>query len=196
MIKIVKSRDMIWMTKTFKKINSNLNITLHNYANNDEPCAGIYRGNTQEEQIFKQSNIHKYLTADLYPIDKGNNLGCIYSNGVLFNDIKLNVVSIAALKVPRHKSLIIGNKHVYDYLYDEQKQIMSKKIHKLLRTCKNNGTDVLVTGLWGLGVFCNPIWGLTQIWNDCIKNSGIPIIIFVVQNDDRSKLFKEYIETT
>jgi uncharacterized protein (TIGR02452 family) len=158
-------------------------ILLHNFANNYTPCDDCFMGNTQEEQIFRRSNIKDFLTIDLYPIDITDKVrvvrpGLIISKDILFdNDVKFDVATSAALIGPETIELSWPHNNKYIYKRPEEENIMAQKIHMLLKEAEKY--DYFVTGAWGMGVFDNPEYGLLKIWNNLIPLYNVRAIFAV-----------------
>jgi len=188
-----------------------LKILIHNFANNFAPCDNKFGGNTQEEQLFRQTNLGLTLLdiPKLYPICLINpetkiasEINILYTPMIsIFKDSNNNyldkvntvgVVTSAASAYPRSIS-IDYDIHKDDYYYPAEKKTMLDKIHLMLSTAEKNKYDVFITGAWGCGAFCNPTYGLAKLWRAAIRQHNVPCVIFAIPDKDLCEKFKKII---
>lgn len=170
-------------------------VCLHNFANNFRP--GLYKKSTtgkiyfqthtQEEQLLRATIKNNQLILDdkFYPICSENENNALYSRNVLFcKDTKkgyrinkseyyiADVITCPAIKNPKTAN---------DSIYLNEKEKLDTLNRLILTIYLAKDCDVLVTGLWGCGNFCNPLEGIFNLWNEAIsKVSASPKeIIFV-----------------
>jgi uncharacterized protein (TIGR02452 family) len=132
---------------------------------------------TQEEELFRRSNYHKHLLQKYYPMTR---FRTVVSKGVQFwlgkasdgfpelpTPHEIDCVAAPALVGPHTTS------DGKDYLKQDQKEIMEKKIRMLLYAAQANGNDSLVLSAWGCGAFHCPIEGTAKLFRKVIEE-GVP----------------------
>ncbi len=140
-------------------VNQGHNPLLLNMASWVQPGGGVRNGaGSQEEDLFRRSNYHKFLTKDMYPQKR---LQAILSKKVEFSrkgrdvgytsmptPILLDCVASPCLKNPTLRNNRFTQE---DVLY------MKTKIRQLFQIAYDNGNDSLVLSAWGCGAFhCPP----------------------------------------
>ena len=182
----------------------NNKVVIHNFANPYKPCWGVVYDFTQEEIIFRQTNLAAGLSKELYPI---TNKVLYTENVTVFKDrigIKnklfemrqkpytIDVVSSAAL----HSPILIRNKY-----QKCDRDATSKLVYNtLMASSESKDVDIFITGAWGCGIFENPIEEMCEIWHNEIhrvsKNkrfvSRVKKIVFAIP-DDKIYTFRDMI---
>ena len=180
-------------------------VSVLNFANGDRPCAGYkMSGNTQEEDIFRRTNIMSTLVADLYPFGSA----VVTSPDVtIFKDrhgkdlqtpVKVNIISAAALVCPKQMAirdqlyLTTGQTDKYDFANQTDIDTTTDCVRLILAEAERS--EVLITGAWGCGVFCNPEYGLIKIWNAQLAKLGPKYTVFAIPTGGTNhQIFKKYI---
>jgi hypothetical protein len=202
--------DMIDTAVFIKAHSPDVNILLHNSADNNKPCGGLWNSNSDESQLYNRTNIKDLvlpLEYKLYPIqdDKRDNVGNYSINIIITKNCKvqktsdnkdlalgvyIDVASLDAVTNPPEKNMDLyssTNDSRFDYAKVEDRDKMEQKIKFLLTYAIGEGYDYLIVGPWGIKSALNPHWGLINLWNKMLQT--IPFgklkIIFCmsVQND-------------
>lgn len=214
-----------------KNQKSDSKILLHNFANNNKPCDGLWDSNSQENQIYRRTNIKNLILPiqhRLYPIQESykkdvyNNYSIymlitencqLYSTDdgrLLKNPIYIDIVSLPPLIAPQERDLDIyitydeDNLSRTDYNLQEDKDKTEQKIKFLLNYAIGENYDYLITGIWGIGNFLNPQWGMINLWNKSIMelpNSKLKILFCLplysnyntAENEYNYKYFNRYL---
>ena len=167
-------------------------ICLLNLANNYMQSGCKYvDGNTQEEHIFRTTNINKSLVKKLYPW-KDNEI--VYTENVtifkymnynlLPKPVNISVISVAAL---------INSKKTKDgkqFLYEKHRKITYDKIGAIFDICYNRNVTHLILGGLGCGAFNNPkdeIADIFKFWLNKYKNC-FKYISFCIYDTDETLL--------
>lgn len=155
-------------------------IAIHNFANGFAPCAHNVTGNTQEEYLFRRTNLSRTLVDAFYPL-KCDSLLSTRVN-ILDTYTNIDVITSAALDSPvlYHDTWYNG-----DYLYTEK--VLSTTL--LL----SNTYDIFITGAWGCGLFANPKKDVCELWNKLIPVYGGANIVFAIPDTATYTFFKQYI---
>jgi uncharacterized protein (TIGR02452 family) len=132
---------------------------------------------TQEEELFRRSNYHKYLLQKYYPMRP---FQTVVSKGVeywlgkqcdgfpeLSRTYSIDCVAAPALVGP------FPTPDGKDYLKEDQKNVMEKKIRMLFYAAHLNGNDSMVLSAWGCGAFFCPIQGTAKLFRKVI-DEGVP----------------------
>lgn len=161
-----------------------INPLILSFADNEVPggCINAACGN-QEESIFRRTTIHKHLPIKLYPI-KDNE--AIYSSFVkiIYEDednlykkldkkIYTSFVSCPGLKFPALKDNYT--------LYENDIEILEKKIELILQIAIINDHSTLILGPLGCGAYGTPIKEVAKIFKKIILlkcNNSFERIIF------------------
>ncbi len=189
-----------------KKQNKSSSILIHNFAHNNTPCNGLWDSKSQENQIYRRTDIKESIAQHkLYPIQNSitKNSHGIYSINMLVtqncqifrtdsgqnlkDSVLVDIVSMPALIAPPERSLDIYTTNQYefnrtDYALHEDKEVMKQRIRFMLMYAMNESYDYFITGEWGIGTYLNPQWGMINLWNECITElpSNKLIIIFSI----------------
>ena len=176
-------------------------ILVLNMANATRVGGGWLSGaESQEEYLFRRTDLHKTLTDNLYPMMKDQ---VIYSPRVhiLLNDkyvlfkesLKVSFISVAAVKDP----YITHDGNLTHYNWME----MYFKIKMIFHIAALNKHDCLILGALGCGAFHNPPHIIAEIFCDitteyCGYFKKIIFAIKSVNNDTNCEIFQEtFIET-
>lgn len=191
-------------------------ICILNFANPIAPAADDIMHNTQEEILFRDTDLHKYLSRDFYPIMDET---VLYSrNVVLLRDrapgklfdiddklIKFDVISSCALINP---AIDCPSQNIYNskgrnlpmgqYALLQDYIAMVKRIEMIYRVAIDNQVDTLILGAYGCGAFNNPTKHVADIFRDLSnKYTGfIKNIVFAVINGNLNEKRKDSTEST
>ena len=172
------------------------NPVLLNLANGIKPCWGQILGYSQEEVLFRRTNLHKALNSKYYPLRDT----LIYTPKVevyLNSDFKLldkifnvNIITCDAVDCPMLKNGKFS-KTIYNMTYE--------KIENILLTAIVNKHDSIILGAFGCGVFNNPPEQIANIFLEVINKYGghFKIIYFAVlsiNDDENYNIFKNILE--
>jgi len=187
--------DMFKLVKELRKNNPNAKILFHNFANDFKPCAGSWKGNTQEEQLFQRTRIQESLTKDLYPISPG----IILTKNLEFEGIYFDLASIAAIDCPSTVKVISRDMskdglRYEDYQLESEVNETYSRIELLFKLAGNY--DIFITGAWGCGIFYNPYYGICKLFNKMLENTKIPQVIFCTYGKKEFEHFKSFINQT
>lgn len=162
-----------------------------NMASYKRPGGGVENGaRAQEECLFRCSNLFDVVSKDFYPLQ---DFECLYTQRALFfkdkdyyqiTPIESDVITLAAINLNvMAKYDPIQNPYDYENLTRE-------KIRLMLSVPQSWGTQYLVLGAWGCGVFKNDPEKIAQYFKDAIIGEGYGSlykkIIFPVINDHNS----------
>lgn len=189
-IKVTKGRNKAKVSTIFKgtlqaaEILTDGKVCCHNFANPYKPCWDIVTEMTQEEVLFRQTNISAGLKREYYPIhDK-----IIYNSNVFIikdydectgryhirKDFKnIEMISSAAIHRPR---LVNGKYKKSDY------ELTEKLISGTLYVAWANKVTHFITGAWGCGCFANPVGEVVKIWDSVLTHQVEvpPNIVFAI----------------
>lgn len=178
-----------------------------NMASPITPCLGDPIHNTQEEDLFRRSNLCVCIDYSIYPL---RSMEAIFSpeiyivknaNYELITPIKTSVITIAAVDSPKIKGNTYSNAR--DYM------MMESKIDAMFRIAYQHNIEGLILGAFGCGAFSNPTETVIKLFNDAISkyNKCFKYIGFAVRNDGRKlsnygtnksdnnyEMFKKYIK--
>ena len=204
--------DMVDVAIYLKAKSPDTRILLHNFANDDKPCNGLWDSNTQENQIYNRTNIKESVIPiqyKLYPIQdekrEHDHVGNILVNMIISENcqiiktnnekdltIKANIdiVSLDAVKIPAERNLDLYSTHEfprYDYAKQVDRDRMEQRIRFLLTYAIGEGYNYFITGAWGMGCFLNPHWGLINLWNKVLRTipaNKLKILFCISVRDD------------
>jgi uncharacterized protein (TIGR02452 family) len=165
--------------------------TILNMASYKRPGGGVENGaRAQEECLFRCSNLFN-INSNLYPLNKKD---LIYSKDVTFfkdfnyqsmDPIVVDVVTSAAI-----------NLNGTDIPFDEWLEDTNYKINQIIDIALLNGTEYLVLGAWGCGVFKNDPFEMANLmWKNLVKRDKVTghckmryfkKVVFAVINDHNS----------
>jgi uncharacterized protein (TIGR02452 family) len=188
-------------------------ICIHNFANNEAPAWNVFGGNTQEEHLFRKTNLSYSLDKKMYPICEGRTRTSIPTTArilyspkitILKNDsygqitpIQVAVASSAAAPAPRSKDFEsfdgVYKPHHQDYFHEAEKELTRQKIRLMLSAARDDGCKIFITGAWGCGAFCNPLRGLAQLWREELATCGILCVVFAIPDKELLSEFKEHL---
>ena len=173
-------------------------VTMLNYANNTTPGGPTRcKGGTQEEELFRRTNLCASLTSDLYPIDVSDISGpsLLHSATVsvikgdeksgyalLAPPCKVGVISCAAIALPSVKALPSGGK---GFRHSRDADSMEAKMCTILETAAKSDADAIVLGAWGCGAFAGPVEGIVALWEKALASAlSPPHVIFAIVSGD------------
>jgi uncharacterized protein (TIGR02452 family) len=169
-----------------------------NFANNEKPHGGydFRRGHTQEDYLFRETTIADTLKQEHYPIcETPEDIRAFVSTGVRmqettpcaqFMDVRnktFAIITIAALRGPRVRH-DLHNINIERYEHVQDRKNTEKRIKLICQIASRLHVHTLVTGAWGCGVFCNPIYEVCTIWKKYIALYEIPEVVFAIPAGD------------
>lgn len=141
------------------------NTTLLNFASSKNPGGGFLRGAmAQEESLCQRSNLHSILDKhkDFYNYNRAHLNNALYTDGVIYSSnvcffrdkdlkncspVNINVITSAA---PNRGAARRQRVPVEAIQYT-----MTRRLEEILRVAINHGTEHLILGAFGCGVFHN-----------------------------------------
>lgn len=190
------NRDMFALARELRYNAPKLAVLLHNFANSESLLTNgdSPQGHSQEAIIFGHSDaratLHHIDTSDCQLLLGNVTFGFDTTTGERVDPWSIDLATAAAIKLPKHRQLIIDQTLQSDYYSHIDRAAMRNKIRLLLTAASNY--DIFITGAWGMGPFGNPKYGLIQLWNDCLEEFNIKThILFCVTPGDWL-LFKKY----
>jgi uncharacterized protein (TIGR02452 family) len=166
-----------------------------NMASYKRPGGGVENGaRAQEECLFRCSNLFD-VSKDFYPL---GDYECLYTERALFfkdkdyqviQPIESDVITIAALRLA---GVFDNGVTRYEPVDDSinYENITREKIRLMLSVPQSWGSQYLILGAWGCGVFKNDPEKIAQYFKDAIIGEGYGAlykkIIFAVINDHNS----------
>lgn len=192
--------DSLTVVSKIKKRDSNTKILVLNFANNYSFRDNKTAGSTQEDDIAKRTNLCDGLSRELYPISDpyekptfllSQNVQILKDKyGKSIEPMTIDIISSAAIRCPRYTTIDYdSDKH--GYKRDEDEDVMFKKVENIVK--KATCYDVFITGAWGMGQFCNPKYGLINIWNKVLKKYKVPLTIFAIPDRNTMRYFKLFL---
>lgn len=191
----VKNQDTLDMALDFIKEGYKKPLVL-NMASDYKAGGGVASGKTaQEECLFRRTNAFQTYSDDWYPLEEN---AVIYSPEVqIIKDSNhqmleqsvidqgfISMIGVAALRKPKLN---------YGTYYDEDRELMSRKIESIFKIALEQGNDTLVLGALGCGVFRNPpeevanIYKIyTNLYGKYFKKIGFAILC--VKDSDKENL--------
>ena len=181
-----------------------------NMANAKHAGGGFKHGAlAQEEALCYRTSLIFTLKIRFYPIPEE---AAIFSSKVLvirdsmsnghdLMDLRIpadlpviSVVSSAAVCQPR---LTRDSQGRSTYASGRDRELMTKKMRVILRTCMKNGCRRIVLGAFGCGAFANPPTEVVELWRDVLEEKEFKgwweAILFAVldgKRDDNFTVFK------
>ena len=153
--------------------------------------------NTQEEILMRDEcpQLYEHLVAqkdELYPIDDDTNLGLLFTEKVPFRKNIMNVISCAAIAVPK---VFVNKTNTKKFKYeDDRTETLIKMLH-ILDTAKTFFKDVkdphLILGGWGCGVFQNPPEEIVELWKYALSRVFVGNVYFPIYSQERILRHKE-----
>lgn len=167
-----------------------------NFANNRTPGGPTgCKGRTQEEELFRRTNLCLSLDSKLYPIDAAELSGpaLLYSEKVtvfkgadyrvLAKPFEIGVISCAAIALPAVKMRDDGGRV---FRHPRDADITEVKMCSILTTAAKASIDVLILGAWGCGAFAGPLEGMVELWQKALSTTNAPpYVAFSILSGDR-----------
>lgn len=167
-----------------------------NLASDYKPGGGVNKGKmAQEECLFRRSNAHLTHPPEWYPLHANQ---VIYSpkvtvikdsNYEIIKPFEVGMITVAALRKPKL------NKGCY---FDEDRDLMTRKIEAIFKIAIIHGYDALVLGALGCGVFDNPPAEVAKIfqfmlnqYKNHFKVVGFAVLCKKSKDDDNLREFKK-----
>ena len=190
-------------------------IAVLNFANNHNPGGSPWTASAQEEALCRLSTLYPCLRhfdkefyeyhIDLYrkyKMDEFGNADIIY------------LPNITVFKSDDLKSKVMDNKDWYNvdiitsaapnlsgmhYNINKYKEIMYKRIEKIIQIAKKEGVEVLILGAFGCGVFHNPPEVVASIFKELLGKYHFDIVEFAIYSRNTSpnsnyNIFKSILE--
>jgi hypothetical protein len=186
------NRDMLKLARELRYNVPKLAVLLHNFGVGEQGLAiGGSPQSHSQEAIFGHSDARATVdTSDCQLLLGKVTFGFDTTTGERVDPWSIDLATAAAIKLPKHRQLIIDQTMQSDYHSHVDRAAMRRKIRLLLTAASNY--DIFITGAWGMGPFGNPKYGLIQLWNDCLEEFNIKThILFCVTPGDWL-LFKKY----
>jgi uncharacterized protein (TIGR02452 family) len=174
------------------KIYDHTSVAIHNFANPNKPCWGVVKGMSQEEILFRQTNLGMTLMEEWYPI---TNKVIVSRDVIVMKDFgdgnfpvrkdhfNVDVITSAAINTPKLKKKRMNQKD-----HDHTEMILRWTL------AAASQYDTFITGAWGCGLFNNPIPEMCEIWNTVLKDIEVPPTVIFAIPDNKLEQFKKYIE--
>ncbi len=163
----IVNQDSLDTTKEL--LDKGFNPVVLNLANAIKPCWGQILGYSQEECLFRRSNLYKALNKKYYPLHDT----LLYSPHIeiyldpryksLNKPYNIDIITCAAKDTP---VLIDGNLSTKDY------QSTYDKIESIIFTAIKHKHDSIVLGAFGCGVFRNPPEQIAAIFKEILEKYG------------------------
>jgi uncharacterized protein (TIGR02452 family) len=185
---IIYNDDVLDIAILYK--NKNYNPLILNMANEWFPGGGVSYGIiSQEEDIFRRTNIHLYLLNKYYPIEnksiytKNVNIIKDKNYNILKKFINLSFITASAIPTP-----ILNNKYE---LCNNDKDKLYNKIRNLFIVTEQNNHDCIILGAWGCGSYHNPPVDVALCFKKIIneKDWNIKNFIFAINDNYNYNIF-------
>lgn len=151
------------------------NPLLLNMASWVQPGGGVKNGaGSQEEDLFRRSNYHKFLHTHYYPQKR---FQAILSKQVEFSRKGRDVAYVAMEKpinIDCVASPCLKNPHLTTngrFTKEEDIDYVLTKIRQLFQIAYENGNDSLVLSAWGCGAFHCPSQHMGELFGDVVKEN-------------------------
>ncbi len=166
-----------------------MNPCVLNMASPTTPGGGWLKGaGAQEESIFRRSNYHEWLDANLYPLSE---FGGIYSpNVTVFRDREL--CGYRLLEERRQVAFIAAAAYANPDLTVDGKELAfgptentRNKIRAILNIALANGHDSIVLGAFGCA-FCNPPASIARLFYQLLNGEYLNrfrLVAFAILDD-------------
>ena len=176
-------------------VQQGMNPLLLNMASWVQPGGGVKNGaGSQEEDLFRRSNYHKFLHTHYYPQQR---LQAILSKQVEFfrkgrdvgyvampTPVKIDCIASPCMKNPRLEKGLFAYQEDIDYVLT--------KIRQLFQIAYENGNDSLVLSAWGCGAFHCPPAHMGELFGIVVgENMGFFKNITFAIIDDNFEPFKK-----
>jgi uncharacterized protein (TIGR02452 family) len=182
-----------------RNLESGARIAALNFANNEAPHGGYdyTRGHTQEEYLFRETTIAETLVREHYPICESpeDSRAFVSTNVRLKHDPTgsvFTIITIAALTGLRVRS-DLSDIDIDYYVHAVDRANTERRIRLICKIAARMHVDVLITGAWGCGVFCNPVYEVCQIWKKYIRKYEIPRVEFAIPPGHLHDLFSRFL---
>jgi uncharacterized protein (TIGR02452 family) len=149
-------------TAALRDQNPNMRATALNFASAKNPGGGFLRGTTaQEETIARASTLYKGLFGSPYYQANRRQRGGLYTDGVIYSpEVWVFCDDNGMVLEQPYKGAFITTPAVnYNALMTGEPLLvaatMTRRGRRILEIADYHGTDVLILGAWGCGVFGN-----------------------------------------
>lgn len=143
-------------------------VCLLNMASDHVPGGGVRKGSmAQEEDICRRTSLYPTLRHSYYPLA---DYDLIYSPRVFAfpnTDRPFAVISMAAERHPEVDPC--ADTFGTDYVHEESRERMRRKIQCVVHTALAKKHDVLVLGAWGCGAFGHPVRAVARLFAECLR---------------------------
>jgi uncharacterized protein (TIGR02452 family) len=155
---------------------------LLNMANPHFPGGYPFLVGAQEEDLFRRTNLHRYLTADLYPI--ANKVILSKEVTVVAKGLRESYASMA----PQHIDIIscsaIRNMTLGPVMKASDAHIMARKIATVLDVARRQGYHRIVLSAFGCGGFQCPPEHVSRIFRDLLPiYAGGMEVVFAIWDE-------------
>ena len=156
-------------------------------ADDERPGGCVQAGaGMQEESLFRRTALYKYLTRDLYPIEKDK---VIYARNVpLLTGNTICFIACPGIKMPQ---LTNDNK-----LCETDEFVLRRKIELILQVANKYGHSSIVLGALGCGVWgCPPKHVANIMKNVLMQYKGSVLNVVVAVLGSNYNIFSDVFET-
>ena len=168
-----------------------------NMASYKRPGGGVERGaRAQEECLFRCSNLFDVISKDFYPLNENE---CLYTERALFfkdkdyewmETVECDIITSAALRLAG----VVTDKGIVGYEPENEKVnydwMTREKIRLMCSVPHTKGSNILILGAWGCGVFNNDPTKMANFFKDVLIGEGYSSlydkVVFAVINDHNS----------
>lgn len=168
-----------------------------NMANPDIPGGFPCIVGSQEEDLIRRTNLHKYLPYNLYPLHKKVVLSTdveVAYKGIrekyapLETPSKIDIISVSAVRNTSHGM----------YLKPSDARTMYEKIHTIFKVALENNYDTLVLSAFGCGGFNCPPEHVSFIFKTVINEfkDTFQNIVFAIWDESHPKCNYEIFKKT
>ena len=188
------------------KNNNNNNIAILNFASAKNPGGGFLKGsNAQEESIARSSALYECIrSSNMYEHNQRDNIGCMYSHHMIYspsvpvfrdnNNDLIPPYCVSVLTVPAVNTKQALIKGADQELID---RTMIQRMDNLMSVAMDQGTERLVLGAWGCGVFGGDFNNISQQFLTLIRDKylhSFKCIVFALLSDRDIETIEKNIE--
>lgn len=174
------------------------NVSALNFASARHPGGGFINGSSaQEESLARSSSLYESLSTkkEMYDYNNKHKSGLysdymIYSpNVVVFKDDFGDILDLS-YKCSFITSPAVNLNNIQSEERKQIRNVMTKRIEKILAVSLENGHDTIVLGAFGCGVFKNRPADVTQIFGQVLNSSKFKNqfkkVVFAVYDKERN----------
>lgn len=181
------------------------NVTCLNFASAKNVCGGMLGGSlAQEESIGLCSTLYlsqSQFQEEYYAINRRDPKQGLYNNTIIFSPkcaVFRDDTSLALLESPCSINFIsscavnFGVFQSHGGVASVAKALMRERIENVLNVAMNEGTEALVLGAWGCGVFKNDPRDIARYFAEALDRRGAKFknvfkhVVFAIGPDDKN----------